>query len=187
MAESKNNIVTHGLSGKVGDLLVFSQRNGKTIVSKVPKERTGTATEKQQAHQLKFQRAVLYAKSVLADSDKKQQYEAFADNSTGMSTFNIAVADLLNAPSIEVIDLSGYNGNIGDNIKIIVSDDFRVAAVMLKIENSDGSLVEEGNAVLDGAEWIFTATVENTYLTGDKITVTASDMPANVAEKFQIL
>lgn len=41
MAESKNNIVTHGLSGKVGDLLVFSQRNGKTIVSKAPKERTG--------------------------------------------------------------------------------------------------------------------------------------------------
>ena len=29
MAESKNNIVTHGLSGKGGDLLVFSQRNGK--------------------------------------------------------------------------------------------------------------------------------------------------------------
>ncbi|MFJ1382405.1 hypothetical protein [Capnocytophaga canimorsus] len=27
MAESKNNIVTHGLSGKVGDLLVFYQRN----------------------------------------------------------------------------------------------------------------------------------------------------------------
>jgi len=39
MAESKNNIITHGLSGKVGDLIVFSQRNGKTIVSRAPKER----------------------------------------------------------------------------------------------------------------------------------------------------
>ncbi|CEN46452.1 hypothetical protein CCAN2_1710034 [Capnocytophaga canimorsus] len=31
MTQSKNNIVTHGLSGKVGGVLVFSQRNGKTI------------------------------------------------------------------------------------------------------------------------------------------------------------
>ncbi|SDF09761.1 hypothetical protein SAMN05421825_1031 [Epilithonimonas hungarica] len=33
MAESKNNIITHGLSGKVGDLIVFRQRSGDTIVS----------------------------------------------------------------------------------------------------------------------------------------------------------
>lgn len=26
MAQSKNNIITHGLSGKVGDIIVFSQR-----------------------------------------------------------------------------------------------------------------------------------------------------------------
>ena len=36
MAESKKNIITHGMSGKVGDIIVFSQRHGKTIVSKAP-------------------------------------------------------------------------------------------------------------------------------------------------------
>jgi hypothetical protein len=35
MAKSQNNVITHGLSGKIGDLLVFSQRGGKTIVSAV--------------------------------------------------------------------------------------------------------------------------------------------------------
>ena len=54
MAQSKNNIVTHGLSGKVGDILVFSQRNGKTIVSKAPKERTGEASAKQKEQIAKF-------------------------------------------------------------------------------------------------------------------------------------
>ena len=34
MAESKNNIITHGLSGKIGDLIVFSQRDGKTFAAK---------------------------------------------------------------------------------------------------------------------------------------------------------
>ena len=39
MAKQSNNVVTHGLSGKVGDLLVFSQRAGKTVVGKAPVSR----------------------------------------------------------------------------------------------------------------------------------------------------
>ncbi|MCD0479267.1 hypothetical protein LPB90_12440 [Chryseobacterium sp. LC2016-29] len=50
MAESKNSIVTHGLSGKVGDLLVFRQRNGKTVVSKVPEDSTGELSDKQKTY-----------------------------------------------------------------------------------------------------------------------------------------
>lgn len=187
MAQSKNNIVTHGLSGKVGDLLVFSQRNGKTIVSKAPKERTGELSEKQEAQKQKFQKAVLYAKSVLSDSDKKQMYEAMSQPNEGVSTYNVAVADLLNAPKIEKIDLSMYSGNPGDVIKVTATDDFQVIAVTVKIENADGSLVEQGNAVENGIEWVYTATVLNSDLSGDKVTVLASDNPVNLSEKSQTL
>lgn len=182
MAQSKNNIVTHGLSGKIGDLLVFSQRNGKTIVSKVPKERAGDLSEKQKDHTRKFQKAILYAKSVMNDPGKKQEYEAVADRAKGITGYNVAVADLLNAPDIESIDLSGYTGDPGNLIKITATDDFEVVAVTVKIENADGSLVEEGSAVNNGAEWIYTATVSNPDLAGDKITVTASDAPANLSQ-----
>lgn len=187
MAESKNNIVTHGLSGKVGDLLVFIQRNGKTIVSKAPKERTGGLSDKQEIQKLKFQRAVLYAKTIMNDASKKQMYEAMSDDSKGISAYNVAVADLLNAPKIQEINLSAYTGNPGDTIRIIATDDFEVVSVIVKIENSDGSLVEEGSAVNNGAEWIYTATVLNSDLSGDKITITASDYPDNVTEKFETL
>jgi len=37
MSETVINIITHGMSGKFGDLIVFSQRNDKTIVSMAPK------------------------------------------------------------------------------------------------------------------------------------------------------
>jgi hypothetical protein len=37
MAKSRNNVVTHGLSGLIGDLLVFRQRANKTIVANRPK------------------------------------------------------------------------------------------------------------------------------------------------------
>ncbi len=40
MAKVGNNIVTTGLSGKLGNLIVFRNRGGKTIVSKTPRSRT---------------------------------------------------------------------------------------------------------------------------------------------------
>jgi hypothetical protein len=36
MAKSKNNVITFGLSGKTGDLIIFRRRDGQTIVTKVP-------------------------------------------------------------------------------------------------------------------------------------------------------
>lgn len=132
MAHSKNNIVTHGLSGKVGDILVFSQRNGKTIVSKAPKKRSGEDSEKQKEQQAKFQQAVLYGKSVIADPTQKALYE-----STGKKAYNVAVADLLNAPKIEKINVADYKGNIGDTISVRVTDDFKVASVKIIIQNAD--------------------------------------------------
>ena len=58
MAKSVNNIITHGLSGKIGDLLVFKQVDGKTIVSKAPRK-SNTETEKQKQHRAKFQEAII--------------------------------------------------------------------------------------------------------------------------------
>ncbi len=182
MAQSKNNIITHGLSGKVGDIIVFSQRGGKTIVSKAPRKRTGEDSEKQKEQQIKFQQAVLYGKSVIADPTQKELYE-----STDKKAYNVAVADMLNAPKIEKIDFTSYTGQVGDTIKIRVMDDFAVTSVRVTIEKSDGSLVEAGNATLQGIDWVYTATATNSDLNGDKITIQATDTPANLSEKIQML
>lgn len=187
MAESKNNIVTHGLSGKVGDILVFSQRNGKTIVSRAPRERTTEPSPRQKEQTVKFQQAVIYAKAAMQDDVKKEMYSAAANPEKGVSAYNVAVADLLNAPHIEEINLSNYNGNIGDTIIVRATDDFQVATVRVIINKADGSLVEQGNAVLEGVLWVYTATVENSNLAGDKITIQATDIPDNLTEKTETL
>ena len=36
MAKQKNNVVTHGLSGNVGDLLIFRQTSTGTVVADMP-------------------------------------------------------------------------------------------------------------------------------------------------------
>ncbi|GET49099.1 hypothetical protein RCZ02_19300 [Capnocytophaga felis] len=184
MAESKNNIITHGLSGKVGNILVFSQRNGKTIVSQKPTKKTITS-EKVKEQISKFQQATIYAKTALKNPTVKEEYQLEADKKQGVTAYNVAVADMLQAPKIEQIDLSGYTGQVGDTIKVRAYDDFKVTSVTVHIYNSDGSLVEEGNAVDNGLDWVYTATQINADLSGDKIVVRATDLPTNTTESVK--
>jgi hypothetical protein len=53
MAESIN-VITHGMSGMIGDVIVFRQRGGKTVVSAKPKPTDHKATPAQLAHRLEF-------------------------------------------------------------------------------------------------------------------------------------
>ena len=126
-----------------------------------------------------LQQAVIYGKSALQDVSKRNQYLVVGKE----NAFDVAFADFLNAPSIDAIDLSEYSGRIGSQIFITVVDDFAVASVYVKIENSDGSIADEGYADpgLFRTEWTFAASQDNPVLKGDKITVTASDLPGNDA------
>jgi hypothetical protein len=70
-----------------------------------------------------------------------------------------------------------------------VSDDVMIESVTVSIINSDGSLVESGDAQSDasGYVWIYTATQANANLEGNKIVVTVHDLPENTVQKEQTL
>lgn len=185
MAKVKDNIVTTGLSGKLGNLIVFRNRGGKTIVSKAPKKKEQELSEAQQQHQLRFQEAIIYGKASMSDSQKKEAYDASAEE--GQSGFNVAVADFLNAPQIKEINFSSYTGQPGSYIRIYATDDFNVDDVTVTILNADGSEVEKGNAVREPGSgwWQYIATATNESLDGDKIIIRASDIPGNLTQKDQ--
>ncbi len=184
MGESKNNLATEGLSGQVGNL-VFRRRkgDGKVFVSVHPSARQGVPSEAQQQVNSRFQEAVIYGKSVIADPDKKALYGEKA--AVGQSAYNVAVADYFSAPDIKEVDLSAYTGQAGSTIKIKAIDDFKVAHVHVKIAGVDGTLVEEGEAMLqaDGLNWLYAVTQENANPAGDKITVSVWDLPNNSTMK----
>jgi len=185
MAKQVGNVVTHGISGKIGGLLVFRQVDGQTVISKMP-QMSKKVSAKQKAHRKHFQRAVVYSNVIAADPEQKAMYEAAAKK--GQTARNVAVADMLNAPDIENIDLSGYNGQIGDVIRIEATDDFAVKEVKVIITNADGTLVEEGDAQVDaGLIWVYTATQTNDDMNGDKIEILASDIPGNITRETQDL
>lgn len=78
MAKSKNNVVTHGLSGLIGDLLVFRQRANKTIVADRPRPFSKPPTALQLGIQGRFKKAAQYAKTALLDPLIKAAYQAAA-------------------------------------------------------------------------------------------------------------
>lgn len=188
MATVKKNIITQGLSGTLGGTIVFRQVGDRTIVSTAPVHNGHPPSPKQLAQRQRFQEASLYAKAQVNDPAGKADYASGIDEKH-LSAYAVAVADFLQAPDIQEIDLSEYAGNIGDTIRVRVTDDFRVEAVKVSITNGDGSPVESGNAVQDpnGISWVYTATKKNASLDGDKITIQAFDHPGNKAEEERSL
>jgi hypothetical protein len=187
MAKSTNNVLTYGLSGKIGDLLVFRQKDGKTIVAKVP-EQTKTASDKQKEQRKRFQQATIYAKNAVEAADTKGLYDEGAKKKKGITAYNVAVADFFSAPDIHTVDLSAYTGKVGDEIRVTVSDDFAVQSVHVQINNADGSLVEDGYATHGAGDlWVYAATQPNESLDGDRIVISASDLPGNITTEQRSL
>lgn len=187
MAKVGDNIVTTGFSGKLGNLIVFRNRAGKTYVAKAPKKKQSEWSEAQEQHRLRFQEAVLYAKSAIANPATKEAYQAAAEE--GESAYNVAVADFLNAPYINEIDVSKYTGQPSSYIQVRAVDDFKVKEVTVTIQNSDGTAVESGVAVQQegGIWWRYTATTSNASLAGDKIIVRVSDIPGNLTKEEKVI
>jgi hypothetical protein len=183
MAKVADNIIVKGIRGMLGDMLVFRQLNGQTIVSAKPKKPT-TRTPKQQEGQERFRRAVAYAKASMGNPQLKELY------ATGIgvrctSAHQVAIADFLNAPCIGAIDASHYKGEVGNTISVNATDDFMIASVQVTIHTADSEVIESGAAAkhpLDDC-WIYTTTQQHAAYTNCQITATATDIPGNSDQK----
>src|SRR5205085_1417154 len=106
-----------------------------------------------------------------------------------ITAFNLAISDFFTAPVIADIITSGYTGVVGNRIEVQAKDDTKVTGVKVGIFAGDGTLIEEGAALLDDAseQWFYTATQVNATLAGSKIVATAMDLPGNATSKEKVL
>lgn len=179
MAKIYFNEVTHGLQGKFGDLMVFKQVNGKTIVAKRP-AKTGTPPSSDQLLvQQRFKDSAAYAKTAIQDPVLKERYSANAKK--GQSAYNRAFADFFNPPTLSNVKVEAYQGVIGNPIIIRATDDFELQDVNVQILDPTGQMIETGQATLlnNGLDWQYLATVSNAVTAGSKIVFTATDLPGN--------
>ncbi len=75
MAKIKDNYVTHGISGKIGDKIFKHNKFGNTYISDPPDFSNVIPTKSQKKLRNNFAKAVSYAKSVLKDPLKAEKYQ----------------------------------------------------------------------------------------------------------------
>jgi len=183
MAKLKLNPVLEQLHGKVGGL-VFKKYQDRTIVSEKAQPKQPN-TPAQQATKQNFRLAALYGKTVMANPEAKAGYAAAAA-AKKVPVFSLMVADFLNPPVVDEIDLSAYTGKAGDVIKVRAHDEYRVTGVQVLVRDNNGATLEQGaaQAATDGS-WQYAATVN---LAADQhvvIEVDATDLPGHKGIKTQ--
>ncbi|MEO6540332.1 MAG: hypothetical protein ABIN74_05050 [Ferruginibacter sp.] len=186
MAKVNYNVVMHGVSGQIGDLLTFIQRHGKTYVGKIRKQPSNISPE-QQAIRDKFKLAAKFAKSSIKDPAIKALYEERAGG--GVTPYNLAIVDYWAAPFIDSINTANYNGAVGSTIEVQATDDTKVTEVTVSIASAAGVVLEEGLAVMNAESetWHYTATAVNASLAGTIIKAIAKDLPGNSTEMEKVL
>jgi hypothetical protein len=185
--EVVNNDLVSGASGRIGDMLVFRQRGGKTFITKRPKKKSVPDSENQLEARARFTEAATYAKSAIEDPGKKAFYQSRAN--ALQSAYNLALADYYKAPEIKSEDLSAYNGQAGDSIIVRAIDNFKVMTVTVEIKDSDDHTVEKGDAIAspNGIDWLYMATTLNPDIAGTKLVISASDLTGNLTTKEVLL
>ncbi|GJH40878.1 hypothetical protein RCZ04_14280 [Capnocytophaga sp. HP1101] len=182
MAESFN-ILVKDLKGEVGKTLIFRNVKGRTIVARSPRPSKSAPSAAQAKQRELFKEAVRYAQQVMKTPDKKAFYAASPQAKSGEQTvFTMAVADYLNKPKVNKIDASDYKGNTGDKIRLLILEDFSVRSVKVSIHEANKSLIEQGEAVQDGMQYVYTTTAGNPSVRGSVITIKVTDFPGNVTE-----
>jgi hypothetical protein len=179
MSKSSNNVVMHGHQGMVGDMLVFKQVNGKTVVAMRPRKSNKPPTEGQLQRQEKFLEATIYAKNAVNDPVLKPIYDALAGG--GKTAYNVAIADFLKSPVLSKVITENYSGAVGEQIKIRAVDNVKVESLSLSIFAADDTLIEHGEAISlpNGLDWAYTTTQLNPVLIGSMIRFVATDIPGN--------
>ncbi|MBL7769307.1 MAG: hypothetical protein JNK20_10045 [Flavipsychrobacter sp.] len=180
MARSANNVLTRNYSGKVAGQYSLRMRGDQSIIAGLPKARKEKSnSEKVMAVKRKFALAIIYGKKAIANPELKAAYQAIAKKN--QTAFNAAVLDALKGPELADLRTDGYSGAAGHSLIVQATDNFRVTKVSFGLFTLDGSLLEEGDAVMDenGFDWIYTTQSEIPSPTGTIIRVTAEDLPKN--------
>lgn len=186
MGKVKENLLTKGFSGGIGEEIVFRQYRNRTIFSKRPKK-SSTVTPDQQEARSHFQQAVYYAKTVLLNPTIREDYKTRAKEAGLPSAYVAAVTDFLKDLKLAGIHTDGYLGNVGDPVFITAVDDFKIQQLTVTIQDSSGAVIESGNAVRDLNGWRYEATQANANRTGTKIIVSAKDRPGKSVSEERIL
>lgn len=145
MAIIKDNIITEGLSGMLGNVVVFRQLRGKTIMANKPRK-PRFHSELQRENRSRFAKASAFAKQVLQDPQKKEYYLQKARKLKLPNAYTAAITDYMRKPTVMAVKC---RGNAGENVMIVaVKKGFSLASVTVSLVNREGVSIATSAATL---------------------------------------
>lgn len=180
MSKIKNNPLLKGLSGMLGDVIVFRESRGQMLMANRPKK-PAVPSDHQLLTKNKFLEATAYAKGQMLNEESKAEYQSAVNDKTN-SAYAVALTDYLKGPKILSVNIDGYNGMAEAKIHIRAIDNFRVQSVRVEIRDSQDMIIEQGEAVNDPVNsifWFYTAQQNIDIVPGMKVIVFVRDRPGN--------
>lgn len=176
MARNRENIVTNMLRGKLGNL-IFRVIGKKSVVSRAPDYSLITWSKAQKASRKRFRLASEWAHGILADPAGADYYRKIA--AKGQVPYNRAISDFMKRLRVKTIDLTSYQGNPGDEIRLILHDPYLVTRITIAIFDARGNLVEDAIADRIGEtfQYGFRSAIANpSYRTGTMVVRVANEV-----------
>ena len=171
-----------GFSGAMDEMVFADTKKKNRTVAYMKKHYT--PTQAQLDHQARFAECAHRAEALLTDPAAYAFYAAIAREKDSTAQI-VALTDFLVLPSFKPLNLSKYQGRVGDEIILRAVDDIGLTRVDVKITAQDGTPIEQGQAMEDGIRagyWTYVATQPVALGADIFIEVTGVDHAGNEAQ-----
>lgn len=179
MAKLYSTIFARGLAGIV-DEFVVQTCSGQSITA----NKALFDDERESIQSLKPDQAAVLEATTYANFAKTQDVYINKELETGVTAYNIAIADWFVAPRVLEIDVERWTGEIGQTIRVKARDNVSVAKVSVVIRDADGKLLETGEAIQSeagSAWWNYTTKTHVAMTPFPSVKAIVQDLPGNRA------
>ena len=188
MAKVVLNPALRVLSGDVAGFVYRQQADGSVIIAKETlldsnRECSGAQLEQMQ----KFKEASARYRRLMEDAGTEAAYKKLiAERGLESRLRALVIGDILKAPVISTLDISKFEGKVGDTIRVVAEDSVGVARLSLTVQDvTAGQLIEEAEMQMNGlvsgtVEWVFTMTAVVDAGHEMQVKATAYDLAGNM-------
>ncbi|MFO1501589.1 MAG: hypothetical protein U1G07_24950, partial [Verrucomicrobiota bacterium] len=172
---------------KLGNV-VYRVVGSKYVVAPAPNFAQVEWSPAQQRQRQTLKDAAARARIAFLDPAVKEAYQSRA-RELGLPLYAVAYQDYQRGPCIEAIDLAGYTGHAGEQIKIRLNDPFEGYRVEVSIRSGAGDVLESGPAArlrAAGTEWIYGTQADATGHAEVLVEAIAFDRPGNRDARLQL-
>jgi len=158
MAILTGNSPLQGLRGMIGDQLVFRKNGDKTVVSVKPLTRKRKRnSELQQLYLDKFKDAAKYARSIMRDPEKCDEYRKLAKKQNKHSAWNVAISEYMLSIRIEARDAETTAPERRKRVRFTAAKrNFKVKEVEVKLISRSKEVLAEGQADrINTTDWVY--------------------------------